>query len=116
MSQQLGLGFDAPEAPRTAALRHHHVRAHETVEEAQAGEHRAQRQEDVVLEWFRAQPAGSRHAPTDVWAALERRLRWPLTSARRAITNLTTAGLLVHHEADKRPGLYGSSQGTWSLP
>jgi hypothetical protein len=41
--------------------------------------------------------------------------QWPITSVRRALTNLTTRGLLTHHTADRRPGPFGAKESTWSL-
>lgn len=121
MSEQLGIGFEAPEAPRTSALRHHHVRAHETAEEALAGERAAAGQEVEVLRWWRVQDGrrpGVRFSPSEVWKAVGEPRSWPLTSVRRALTNLTNEAeppILVHHPEDKRPGLFGRGEGTWSL-
>jgi len=50
-----------------------------------------------------------------VWQALEPELHWPITSARRALTNLTRAGDLAHHPADRRPSRFGGRESTWSL-
>lgn len=75
----------------------------------------ARRQEEAVLAFFRAAPAG-RFAPSQVMAACERQgKRWPLTSIRRAITNLTSAGALVHLHDMTRPGLYGKPETLWRL-
>lgn len=118
MSDQLELGFVAPEAPRTARLRHHHVRAHQPADEALAGEQRAIRQEEVLVAWFEVQSYvlhDVRFTPSQVWKMLGEGLGWPLTSTRRAMTNATNAGLLVHHQDDRREGLYGAREGTWSL-
>jgi hypothetical protein len=41
--------------------------------------------------------------------------QWPITSVRRALTNLTNRGLLIHHKADRRPGPFGAKESTWSL-
>ena len=38
--------------------------------------------------------------------------KYPLTSVRRAITNLTIAGLL-DKTADKGPGIYGRKESVW---
>jgi hypothetical protein len=116
--QQLELGFSAPEAPRAGRLRHHHVRSHETVDEAIAGEARAIRQEDVLVAWFEVQTyvlPSVRFTPSQVWKLLGEGLGWPLTSCRRACSNATRDGRLVHHPEDRRDGLYGAKEGTWSL-
>jgi hypothetical protein len=83
------------------------------VPEAQEGERKAQRQEDLVLEWFRAHP-GARVTPSELkrW---EIAARWPLTSVRRALSNLTHAGYLVHYKAERRPGPYGANESCWGL-
>jgi hypothetical protein len=115
---QLELGFAAPEAPRAGRLRHHHVRAHESVDEALAGEKRAARQEVAVLAWFQQQTAclpGFRATPSQVHSALGEGLRCPVQSIRRALTNLVTAEKLSHHPEDRRPGPWGAREGCWAL-
>lgn len=109
---QIPIGFGAPEAPRAAALRRHHVRSHQTVEEAQAGELRAARQQDVILSWF-GWTGGDRWTPSEVHTAVSGG-EWPLTSTRRALTNLTKAGKLVHHPHERREGPFGVKESTWS--
>lgn len=91
----------------------YHVRSHQTVAEVLAGEAKAQRQEDIVLEWFKGHPT-IRATPSEVWR-WEVLGTWPLTSVRRAITNLTKRGWLVHYKADRRPGPYGANESTWGL-
>lgn len=89
----------------------------ESPDEALAGEARAQRQEAVLLEWFRAGDllaAGLRWTPSEIHNRPAFRT-WPLTSVRRALTNLTARGYLVHHKADRRQGPRGARESTWSL-
>lgn len=126
---QLGL-FDRK--PAEHRPRSFHVRSHQTVEEVSAGEAKAKRQEGAILEFFRYHDdQGNGHhtrwTPSEVHAAIVSMGQFvhetfrgprpilPVTSVRRAITNLTTAGLLVHHRADRRPGPYGAKESTWSL-
>jgi len=119
LTDQLGL-FDAkpPKAWRASALRNFHAR-HETAEEALAGEAKAQRQEDAILDFYRYYligRRGRRATPSQVHEAmLLREHPWPLTSIRRALTNLTKAGKLRHFPADRRPGPLGAMESTWGL-
>ena len=109
MRQQLALQLDPPKAPRTSALRSFHVRSHIPAHEALQGEQRAQTQEDLVLAWMKAHPG--RHTPPEVLAGLG--VNWPLTSVRRALTDLTAAFELRHWRGDRREGIYGSLNSTW---
>jgi hypothetical protein len=91
-----------------------HVRQPITAAEQEAGEVKAKSQETQVLEFFQARP-GEHVTPFDVWRAVGKPKDWPLTSVRRAMTNLTGRGLLVFHAADLRPGDLGATNHTWSL-
>lgn len=106
----------APQAKRTAALRSFKAR-HETAEEALAGEAKAQRQEDIILEHMRKDwKPYMRWTPSqlnDQWHL--GKYGWPITSIRRALTNLTAKGLLRKHPEDRRLGPRGSKECTWSL-
>jgi len=86
-----------------------HVRSHVTVQEALEGERRAQSQDEAVLAWMRAHPG--RWMPCEVHAGLGTAA--PLTSIRRALTDLTKAGRLQHWPADRRPGVFGALNSTW---
>ena len=111
----LELPHRPPRKPRRAVLRSFHARL-ESPAEALAGEARAGRQERRVLAWMRAEPRASRWTPTDVWRALGGDDGFgPKTSVRRALTNLTARGLLVHHREDRRPGPHGARESCWSL-
>lgn len=72
---------------------------------------KAGKQDDVVLAVFRSMP-GRELSPEDVHQLCLRDA--PLTSVRRAITNLTVRGLLVKTD-HCRPGLYGRPVGLWTL-
>ena len=90
---------------------------------ALVGEARAAAQERVILGWFLAHGCGDRgcgacpgdrHTPSEVAAAFP---RWPVTSIRRALTNMTKREppLLVHHREDRRMGPLGARESCWSL-
>jgi hypothetical protein len=108
---QLSLTFNAPQKAKTAVLRSFHARSHVTVPEALAGEKRAKRQEDAILEFFRLRPC-ERFTPSEV---SERFPDWPLTSTRRAMTNLSKAGYLTHYKADRKPGPFGAAESSWGI-
>jgi hypothetical protein len=98
-----------------------HVQTHMTVPEVKAGEQRAEHQDALVLEWFIARP-GKHFTAAEVHAALasaagraDNRERWPLTSTRRALTNLKRRGLIRRHDEDRRDGGFGVLTATWSL-
>lgn len=69
----------------------------------------ARHQQDVVLAHYRAHP-GRNIAPHQVPMPAGT----PLTSVRRAITNLTEAGLLEKTD-EMVPGTYGKQVHTWRL-
>lgn len=72
----------------------------------------AQRQDDAVLAVFHA--TGRAMTPSDVWRiTTDAGHRWPLTSIRRAITNLTTAGALERLD-HTRVGPYGRPECVWA--
>jgi len=71
----------------------------------------AERQDDVVLAVFRER-AGQELSPEDVHDLVLQGA--PLTSVRRAITNLTNNGLLVRADGWK-VGRYGRKVGLWRL-
>jgi hypothetical protein len=106
-----------PSRRRKAALLAFHPRL-ESPAEALAGETRALRQEEALLAWFRLAP-GKRFTPSEVHRLAG--LACPLTSIRRALTNLSTPTQdrpeppLAHHREDRRPGPYGARESTWSL-
>lgn len=71
---------------------------------------RAQRQDEAVLAVF---ADGRLHSPSQVHATLtEQGKSWPLTSIRRAITNLENAGALVKTDTLVQ-GIYGRDEHTW---
>ena len=76
-------------------------------------EHNAKRQEDIILHWLKAQP-GREYTPEEIQqgAGLERS---PITSVRRAITNLTKWSLLEKTDT-MREGNYGKLVHCWKFP
>ena len=72
----------------------------------------ARKQEDAVLEWFMG--CGGRGAtPEELWERVFQR-SIPLTSVRRAFTDLANEGKLDKTCAT-RPGLYGVDVRVWRL-
>lgn len=72
-------------------------------------------QDDAVLAVYNA--AGRPLSASQVWRACEAQgRRWPLTSIRRSITNLTNAGALVHLHSETRTGIYGRPETLYALP
>ena len=69
------------------------------------------KQEDVVITFFRLSP-GRRFTPEEVQRYCN--INSPLTSVRRAITNLTNDGKLTKTK-EMRKGMYGKSVHTWEL-
>jgi hypothetical protein len=65
-------------------------------------------QEDKVLELFTIY---KKLSPSDVWKYYS---QYPLTSIRRAMTNLSIAGKLVKTD-EKKIGIYGRNEFIWQL-
>ncbi len=74
-------------------------------------ERKAQRQEDIILEFMKENKYTS-FTPCQVHLAFGQ--RWPLTSVRRSLTNLEKDGHLVI-TGEKRPGLYGHANNCWKF-
>ena len=55
---------------------------------------------------------GGSASPSQVWRAVSK--KWPITSCRRAMTNLTKAGKLVK-TGEKRLGEYGRAECVWRM-
>lgn len=73
----------------------------------------AEKQDDAVLAIFRN--ARGPLSPSDVWGQVQQAGKaWPLTSIRRAITNLTDDGALARLDLQK-PGIYGKPEHLWSV-
>ncbi|MCK5613872.1 hypothetical protein KAR91_69055 [Candidatus Pacearchaeota archaeon] len=76
-------------------------------EELARAEMSASSQDKVVLEWFRLHRKGG---PSN----LASKFPWPITSIRRAISNLTKSGFLEKTEL-KQSGLYGKKEYIWKI-
>ena len=72
-------------------------------------EKQAQKQDEIILALFKKHRFQD-FTPVQIHMMIGQ--KWPLTSVRRAITNLTKAGKLVITD-NKRPGLYGRENNTW---
>ena len=73
----------------------------------QEAKEKAVYQEDVILQFFLDNPG--LHTPSDV---ADKFPNWPITSVRRAITNLTKNGKLIK-TAIKQYGKYGQLNYCW---
>ena len=73
---------------------------------------RAKAQEDVVLGLYRQ--AGSPLSPSQVWTAADELRHCPLTSIRRAISNLTRQGKLVKTSLKVR-SVWGRPEYMWMV-
>ena len=69
------------------------------------------RQEDIVFAYFWQ---GGEYTPSEVWTA-DVLPGSPLTSVRRAITDLTDIGKL-EKTTKQRKGLYGKPEFVWRIP
>lgn len=74
---------------------------------------KANDQDRLVLRHFQQSP-NERFSPSQVWTTAFNPQVTPLTSIRRAVTNLTAAGHLEKLEETVQ-GLYGSREGLWRL-
>ncbi len=71
-------------------------------------------QEDIILAWFKWQRPHGSASPSEIHRkALPERV--PLTSVRRAITNLTNDRRLVKTGKQVK-GIYGKPEHCWRLP
>lgn len=83
-------------------------------------EAKAQRQDDKILEYFRAHPDGE-FSPEDIWVALGfRETGVPLTSVRRSMTGLSKELVGVRKASivktgNKKMGLFGIKCNTYKL-
>ncbi len=81
----------------------------ETGSKLKASRSKASRQKDVILNVFKR---GTKLSPEDVLRYSE--LNAPITSIRRAISDLTEEGLLIKTDTMKK-GMYGKLVHTWRL-
>ena len=76
----------------------------------EARRRRTERQEDIVLRMFENSERG--WTPDELWEYMD--VSWPITSVRRAISNLTRDGKLEKTNI-KRMGAYGHETHVWRL-
>lgn len=89
-----------------------HLRNNMPTDDIAKGEVQALKQADKILAFFVANPDKS-YTPFEVLAQLK--MTCPITSIRRAMTDLTKAGFLIKDVANQRKGNYGMSNCTWRL-
>ena len=77
--------------------------------ELEVKEEKARTQEQIILEIF-ANNTALDFTPVQIWMMVGQ--QWPLTSVRRAITNLDKQGFL-YVTGNKKPGLYGELNNCW---
>lgn len=90
---------------------YHQTQGYLTTDQVEQYQVSAGTQEEMVLAWFKRRP-GVAYSPEQIQALVLPDA--PLTSARRAITNLTAAGYLVQTDRST-VGRYGRPVGTWQL-
>lgn len=83
----------------------------ESLEESFDSSQKAAKQSDAILELL--EMAKTPMSPSMVYKALGQ--EWPITSIRRAMTNLTNDGKIVKTQRTTK-GIYGKKEHLWSLP
>ena len=94
-------------------------------EQLEKAETKAKSQEQIIFEYFEMKSIAAKsvttkkledgYSPAQLWAILsDMGYKYPLTSVRRAISNLTIDGKLIKTE-EKRIGLYGSPEYVWRV-
>lgn len=91
----------------------HHNTTNETGFTLSRLEGKARTQEDRVLEFFQQNPRADGWTPSQVNSQVMSNC--PITSTRRAMTNLTKRGKLMMTD-HKRNGPFGRPEHTWTLP
>jgi hypothetical protein len=77
-------------------------------------EQRAKNQEDMILDFFVDNPH-LKFTPSYVWNHFESQgKQWPITSVRRAITNLTKRGV-IEKCITQKTGIYDMPEYEWKL-
>lgn len=83
----------------------------ENAKESLDSSQKAKRQEVVIYDLFLL--SNEPLSPSMVCNALNN--KWPITSIRRAMTNLTDDGMIVKTQETVK-GVYGKNEHLWSLP
>jgi hypothetical protein len=89
----------------------YHVRNHTPLAERTEGERKALSQSEAILALFKSR--GGKWTPFEVSRLLDD--MWPITSIRRGLTDLTTAGYLQKDARERKAGELGATNSTWSL-
>lgn len=84
-----------------------------TGKELQDSTDKAVTQEDKVLIYF--EHSKDLITPSEVWNAIFDTNLTPLTSVRRAITNLTKEEKLLKMDNTKKEGIYGKPEYYWTI-
>jgi len=86
---------------------------HEPVQVLKESRRKAAKQEELVLAFFKSNP-NKAYTPPEIMEAMRMRGKvCPLTSWRRAITNLEQSGELI--KVGQRNGMYGKRNYTWTI-
>jgi len=91
----------------------YHNTTHSTGSELDQYEAKAKTQEDRIMDWFKSQSRGY-CSPALIHAQVFHQ-SVPITSVRRAMTNLANAGELEKTDLQVK-GPYGRPEYTWKLP
>lgn len=90
----------------------YHVRNRVPIQDLRKGKRQAARQEDIVLQFFERHP-NEGFTPFALQSAMG--TNWPITSVRRALTDLTNEGKLEKHVEQQRIEVYGVRNCVWRL-
>lgn len=96
--------------PKALTMKNHHNTTNLTGTNLDQANDKAQGQQVAIMQFFTARPGGE-YTACQVFSALE---DYPLTSVRRAISNLARAGHLIK-TPNKQVGLFGALAYTWKL-
>ena len=94
-------------------MKHHHNTTHEIGQTLLLFEQKAMTQEQVILNVFKRQHLHMA-SPSIIWKLTGQ--KWPITSVRRAITNLSkTDPPRLKQTRNKHLGLFGRAEHVWKL-
>ena len=101
--------------PKALTMKNHHNTTNLTGTNLDEANDKAQGQQVAIMQFFTARPGGE-YTACQVYGYLtkEHNHTLLLTSVRRAITNLASAGLLIK-TANRQVGAYGALAYTWKL-
>lgn len=90
-------------------MKHYYNTNHESGETLEASIEKAAKQEDIIMEFMQKHPK-EMYTPCEIHQLI--RSKGPLTSTRRAVTNLTQQGKLVKRNTQKQ-GVFGKKVYCW---